>query len=187
LKGLHILLEAIWRLRSTYPNIRLNVAASGFVPRPANEYARFVLQLIKRWDLQDVVHFVGWLDSRELVDQLRAAHCYVTPSFNENGCNALQEAMLVGTPAVATACGGMTTTIDAGRTGLTFPPGDPALLALQIHRLFQDDALAARIGTQARAAARERHEPERVEAQLMSAYGEAVSGTPNPEFAHAHI
>jgi glycosyltransferase involved in cell wall biosynthesis len=187
MKGLHVLLEAVWRLRSRYPDIVLNVAASGFGAGFSNDYARFVGDLIERWHLSGVVRFLGWIDAPELVRSLRGAHCYVTPSFNENGCNGLQEAMLVGTPVIATACGGMLTTIDPGRTGLTFPPGDAALLALQIHRLFQNDDLAKSIGIQARTVARERHEPERVEAQLMSAYREAVSGAPNPEFAHAHI
>jgi len=186
LKGLHILLEAIWRLRRTYPDIRLKVAANGFVPRPTNDYAEFVGKLIKRWKLQDIVCFLGWVDAQALADQLRGAHCYVTPSFIENSSNALQEAMLLGLPVVATACGGTPTIVDAGRTGLTFPAGDAAVLALQIHRLFQDDALPARLGAQARTVARERQDPERIEAQLISAYHEAMSASLSPEVTHAH-
>jgi glycosyltransferase involved in cell wall biosynthesis len=180
-KGLHVLLEAVWRLRPTYPDIVLNVAASGFAPRFSNDYARFVRDLIERWDLSSVVRFLGWIDAPELVRRLRAAHCYVTPSFNENGCNALQEAMLVGTPAIATACGGMLTTIEPRRTGLVFPAGDTALLAMQVHRLFQDDQLAQQIGAQARDVARKRHDPQRVEDQLLRAYAEATSRHGKPE------
>jgi glycosyltransferase involved in cell wall biosynthesis len=185
LKGLHVLLEAIWRLRRTYPDISLKVAASGFVPQPTNDYADFVTGLVKRWGLRDIVHFLGWLDAHELVGQLRAAHCYVTPSFIENSSNALQEAMLLGVPVVATASGGTPTIVEDGHTGFTFPPGDGAFLALQIHKLFQNDGLAARLGNQAVAVAHDRHDPGRVEKQLMSAYGDAMATVTDHEITHA--
>jgi glycosyltransferase involved in cell wall biosynthesis len=186
LKGLHILLEAIWRLRRSYPHINLRIAAVGFVPDSTTDYTRFISDLIKRWDLQDVVNLRGWLDASELVDELRGAHCYVTPSFIENSSNALQEAMLLGMPVIATAAGGTPSILEAGFTGMTFPSGDVALLALQIHRLFQDDALAVQLGRAARRVARERQAPGRVEGQLMSAYREAKSGAQSREATHAH-
>jgi glycosyltransferase involved in cell wall biosynthesis len=172
LKGLHVLVEAVYRLRNTFPDIRLNVVSTGFLPRPENDYARFVLRLIRERSLERTITFLGHLDARELVNQLQTANCYVTPSFMENGCNALQEAMLVGVPAVATFTGGITTTIDPERTGLMFPVGDPALLAWQIARVFQDDGLASRLGANARSTALQRHDPSIVEAQLLTAYEE---------------
>jgi len=178
LKGLHVLIEAITRLRSLYPDIRLHVASRGFVPRPENSYARFIFRMVRDLGLQQSVVFVGFVEASEQVAQLQQAHCFVTPSFIENGCNALQEAMLVGTPSIATLSGGLLTTIRAGRTGLAFPTGDAALLARAILRLFQDDALASRLGAEARDVARARHEPEKVERQLLEAYREAM-GAPD--------
>jgi glycosyltransferase involved in cell wall biosynthesis len=172
LKGLHVLVEAVYRLRDVFPDIRLNVASSGFVPRPQDDYARFVLRLIREHSLEQAVTFLGHLDANEQVRQLQMANCYVMPSFIENGSNALQEAMLVGVPAVATFTGGILTTIDSERTGLNFPTGDPALLAWQISRIFRDDSLASRLGLNARCTAMERHDPARVEAELINAYKE---------------
>jgi glycosyltransferase involved in cell wall biosynthesis len=169
---LHVLIDAVRRLRQVYADVKVNVAGGGFGPASYGDYARFVSGLVRDWRLQDTVTFLGWTDAEGLVQQLRQAHCFVTPSFVENGCNALQEAMLVGTPSLATFSGGMTTTIDSERTGLAFPAGDPALLAWEIHRLFQDDDLAVRLSAAARAAAREKHSPERIEGQLMRAYEE---------------
>jgi len=187
LKGLHVLLEAVLRLRSTYPNIAVTVASSGFETPPSNGYVRFIHNMIHREELQAAVTFLGWTDEEGLTKQLQRAHCYVMPSFVENSSNALQEAMLVGVPVVATACGGTPTIVDVGRTGLTFPPGDAAVLALRLHRMFQDDDLAVRLGAQARIIARERQDPERVEAQLMSAYREAMTAVFTSEVTHAHF
>jgi glycosyltransferase involved in cell wall biosynthesis len=175
LKGLHVLIEAVARLRYLYPDIRLHVACGGFAPHPANSYARFILRLVNRLGLQHSVTFLGWMEAGEQVEQLRQAHCFVTPSFIENGCNALQEAMLVGTPSIATSAGGLLTTIEAERTGLNFPGGDVALLARRIDRLFCDDDLASRLGSEARMVARARHEPDSVERQLIAAYEEAIA------------
>jgi len=174
LKGLHVLLEAVYRLRTIYSEIKLSVASDAFLPKPNNDYARFIMKMVRRWGLQDIVTFLGLIDAEGIIEQLKKAHCFVTPSFVENGCNALQEAMLVGTPCVATLSGGLTTTVESERTALTFPVGDAAVLARQIHRLFQDDALAVRLGAAAAAVARARHSPEVVMQQLIGAYEELV-------------
>jgi glycosyltransferase involved in cell wall biosynthesis len=175
LKGLHVLVEAVHRLRQVYPDIQLNVASSGFVPRSQGDFARFVRRKIEEWNLQGVVRFLGYLDAGGLIEQLKQANCYVTPSFIENGCNALQEAMLVGTPCVAALAGGMLTTVDPNKTGLTFPVGDAALLAWQVAKVFENEDLAVQIGAQARIVARQRHDPARVEDQLLSAYKDLAS------------
>ncbi len=180
LKGLHVLLEAVYRLRQVYPDVKLAIASDGFLTRPYNDYVRYLFRLIREWNLGPSVTFLGSLDAAHLVEQLQAAHCYVTPSFIENGCNALQEAMLVGTPSVATLSGGLLTTIDPERTGLAFPTGDAALSAWQIARIFREDGLAARLGAEGRIVARERHNPLRVEAQLLAAYEELAGSHIRP-------
>jgi glycosyltransferase involved in cell wall biosynthesis len=172
IKGLHVLLDSLRRLRQVYPDVRLNVAGGGFGIPPDNDYAKFVHRLIRAWDLHEAVKFLGWTNAALLVEQLMQAHCFVTPSFAENGCNALQEAMLVGVPSVAALTGGLLTTIEPERTGLSFPAGDAALLAWNIHRLFQDSALATRLGAEARMVARDRHDPVKIEEQILRVYHE---------------
>jgi glycosyltransferase involved in cell wall biosynthesis len=175
LKGLHVLLQAVHILRQVFPEIKLNVACDGFAPFPQNDYARYVWRLIRKWKLEDAVKFLGFLDARSIVEQLKQANCYVTPSFIENGCNALQEAMLVGTPCVATSVGGMLTTIVPERTGLTFPAGDAALLAWQVARIFREEDLASKLGMEARIVAKKRNDPELAEEQLLRAYEELAA------------
>lgn len=176
LKGLHVLIDAVYHLYKTFPEIKVNIASAGFVPRPEDDYARFILALVQARGLERVVKFLGVLSGNELVKQLNQANCYVTPSFIENSSNALGEAMLIGVPIVATFSGGIPTFIESEQTGLVFPAGDSALLAWQMSRIFQDDRLAYRLGTNARTAAMERHNPARVELQLTSAYQE-LAGT----------
>ncbi len=172
LKGLHVLVDAVYRLRDVFPDVRLKVASSGFVPHPQDDYARFVLRQIGEKGLGQTVTFLGHLDAYEMVNQVQMANCYVMPSFIENSCNALQEAMLIGAPCVAANAGGTPSIVEAGESGLMFPAGDAALLAWQIGRIFRDDSLASRLGSNARCTAIERHDPARVEAELLNAYKE---------------
>jgi glycosyltransferase involved in cell wall biosynthesis len=172
LKGLHVLLEAVHILRSVFPEIKLNVACDGFAPHPGNDYGRFVWRLIRKWKLENVITFCGFLDAVGIVEQLKQANCYVTPSFIENGCNALQEAMLVGTPCVASEAGGMLSMIDPERTGMMFAAGDAALLAWQVARIFREEDTATKLGMEARIVAKKRNDPALVEEQLLRAYKE---------------
>ena len=162
-------------LRPTFPNVRLNIASDGFVPKPANDYARFILNLIRQWDLESTVTFLGVQNGKGLVDELRQAHCFVSPSFIENSSNALQEAMLVGIPCVTSSAGGASTIVDSERTGLTFPAGDAALLAHQMRRIFEDDDLAIRLGCNGEQAGRARNNPDKIVAEVLAAYKEAVT------------
>jgi glycosyltransferase involved in cell wall biosynthesis len=176
LKGLHVLVEAAYRLKPLFPGLAVNVAGAGFLPRPANDYARYVLDRIDRCGLESAFTFLGQLDAAALVRQLRRAHCYALPSFMENSSNALQEAMLVGAPCVASTAGGTPSILVAERSGLAFPAGDAALLAGQIGRILRDERLAKRLSREARAAAAVRNDPARVEAQLLGAYEELAGG-----------
>jgi glycosyltransferase involved in cell wall biosynthesis len=170
LKGLHVLIEALHRLRQAYPDVRLSVAGSGFGSSSANAYARLILKMISRWNLSPVIEFQGHLDAQGLLEEMRKAHIYISPSFIENSSNALQEAMLAGIPCVGSYTGGTPDMLSGA--GLLFPVGDAALLSHQSARIFDDDELAQQLATQARAVAIERDDPARVERQVLDAYCE---------------
>ena len=74
------------------------------------------------------------------------------PSRSDCGRQVLLEAQAAGRPVVASALPGLAARIADGRTGLLTPPGDPRELARRTRTLFDDPALAERIGTAARAA-----------------------------------
>jgi glycosyltransferase involved in cell wall biosynthesis len=173
LKGLPVLLEATATLRSWGHDVRLKVA--GLARSNPRGLAKYVFKMIDRLQLTDAVELLGWCDAQTLVRHQREAHCFAVSSFTENGSNALSEAQLVGMPCVVSHVGGMTTTARDEQTGLFFSSGDDAMLARQIERILTEDALAARLANAARAAARERHEPQNILRELLTAYRGATS------------
>jgi len=67
------------------------------------------------------------------------------PSRNEGTPRVLVEARALGCPVVASAVGGIPTSVDDGRDGLLVPVGDPLALAAALRRIAEDLPLRQRL------------------------------------------
>jgi glycosyltransferase involved in cell wall biosynthesis len=78
------------------------------------------------------------------------AEAFVLSSRWEGFGNVIIEAMACGTPVIVTDCDyGPTEIVEAGRTGLIVPTGDPIALGAAIRRLIDDRAEATRLAAAA--------------------------------------
>ena len=75
---------------------------------------------------------------------------FVLPSLNEGMGRVLLEAGAAGTPAVATAVGGVPDIIEHGRTGMLAPPRDPEAIADAVGALRRDPERRRALGQAAR-------------------------------------
>ena len=82
--------------------------------------------------------------------------------------------MLSGLPCVASFVGGIPSLIKHDDTGLLFHDREPVMLAQAIERLLNDRSTAARLGSAARRAALERHDPEQVAHTVAQIYREEI-------------
>lgn len=98
----------------------------------------------------EYVFLMGGSDALET--ELARGRVYAFSSDWEGLPNALMEAMALGMPVVATdcPCGGPAEIIEHEGNGLLVPIKDPEALAEGICRLIEDDALAERLGENAR-------------------------------------
>ncbi|WP_294356988.1 glycosyltransferase [uncultured Sphingomonas sp.] len=87
----------------------------------------------------------------DLAPVLAGAVLVVSSSRREGFGNVLVEAMVLGTPVLATRAGGPETFIEDMRNGFLVAPDNPAALAARMDALLRDPASRARV----RAAARE--------------------------------
>ena len=139
-KGHLYLLEAMKRLARD--DCRLLIVGDG--PMRAVIESR-----IAELDLADRVSLVGYQD--DPAPWLRALDVCCLPSYaNEGVPQALMQAMLVGSPIVTTAVGGIPEVIEDGRTGLIVPIRDAEALAKGIARLLDNPPLATRLSAGAR-------------------------------------
>lgn len=103
-----------------------------------------------------------WLGERPRAAVRRAiasAHALVHPSRAEGGANTVGEALVLGTPVLASAVAGNIGLLGPDHPGL-FPAGDPQALAALLARFEGDPALRADLDRRTRTLAA-RHRPER--------------------------
>ncbi|MEV0346410.1 glycosyltransferase [Nonomuraea sp. NPDC050680] len=141
-KGHDILIEAASRLVQRGRPCTFLLAGEG--------RERHRLEELVRGSRVDV-RFLG--DRTDVTALLAKADVVVLPSLWEGLSNAVMEAMAAGRPIVATSVGGTPELLD-GR-GILVPASDARALADGIVRVLDDPDLAASLGREARAWARE--------------------------------
>ncbi|MGE4323706.1 MAG: glycosyltransferase family 4 protein [Sphingobium sp.] len=111
-----------------------------------------------------------------LTDVYRGARAVVVPSlWFETFAIVAAEAMAHGVPVIASRIGALRDTVREGVTGLHFTPGDPADLAGQIRRLWDDPALCRALGAAGHADVATRFSEDAHFDRLMTAYRRALS------------
>ncbi len=171
IKGLHIALEALEYLKKGNPNIEMVVA--GLKPFSEKKYrdssyGRYIRTLIKKYDLEQSVVFLGTLSQEEMVQEYLKCNVFLMPSVIENSPNSICEAMVLGVPIVAAFVGGIPDLIEHGKNGFLYQWNAPYMLASYIKMLLENDELCEKIGECARKAALRRHGV----LQVMSRWGE---------------
>jgi len=181
LKGLHFMIQALPQLIREYPNVKLYVA--GYKPYEENDkrsiikkgYAEYLKKLISDLQVEKHVEFTGPLNAEEVAEKLVHVNAYVLTSVAENSPNTLGEAMMVGTPCVASYVGGVPDMVVDGQEALLYRNDDPALLAWKIKQIFDNDTLACQLSEQGRQKALITHDAKNNAEQLMSVYRDILN------------
>ncbi len=95
------------------------------------------------------VTFVGSKDQMLLPNYYAAADMVVMPSHYESFGLVALEAMMMGTPVIASEVGGLAHLVKDGVTGFHVPAKDPKALSLKIYDLLEHEALREKLGRQA--------------------------------------
>ena len=135
-KGVEVLLHALPRMLHHYPDARVLYVGpyQNIVGEAA--YARRLQPLIHRYQRQWT--FLGTLDDAEMAAFFANCHLLVVPSLNSTEAFGLVqgEAMLCGTPCVASDLPGVRQPVQQTGMGLLFPPGDSQALAEAMLRVL---------------------------------------------------
>lgn len=160
IKGIHYMLEALPKIKETYPDVTLRVAgdrvtAYGTLKEKIkiSAYGKYLLSLIKKGNLQDNVEFLGSLGVEEILKEYLSAAVYVIPSVIENSPNSLGEAMILGMPCVAARVGGIPSLAEDKKEVLMYRPEDTDKLAEHVMNLFEKKEEAKALGEAAHARA----------------------------------
>ena len=144
LKGAHQVLKALPIILRQYPDTVVNFCGSSVMSNNLKDLLRFqgyhlyLRRLVKRLHLQEHVHFLGSLSEVQMKQQFLDANVYVMPSAIENSPNSLCEAQILGTPVVASYCGGTPTLLTDGQTGYFYRYEEFEQLAQIVMRIFAE-------------------------------------------------
>lgn len=143
IKGLHHALSALALVRRTHPQAHLYVAGpdptystSRWNTLRQGTFGRYIMRLLHQHELQESVTFLGIIDADQMADRLVSSQAFIMPSSIENSPNSLGEAMLIGTPSVASYVGGIPSMVGTD-AGVAFVPSDaPYMLAHELRQIF---------------------------------------------------
>ncbi len=172
-KGFHYLLEAFGQVAADYPDAALAVPGKSFLTAPRlrrTSYQRYLAALARQYGLENKIEFLGSLSAEQMKAAFLRANVFVLPSTIENSPNSLGEAMLLGTPCVASDVGGVANLLTCGTEGYVYQSSAPYMLAYYIERVFAMGAGAEAMGAAAAAHALRTHDSEDNLQTLMDIY-----------------
>ena len=183
LKGFHYLLQALKEIREKYPDVAVNVAGNSLVNYKTwkdkikiSAYGKYLRRLIKDLQMEDKIIFSGKLSADEMKQQYLNCHTFVCASSLENSPNSVGEAMLLGTPVVASLTGGIPSMLEHEKEGLLFEKGNPKALAEAIMRSWEEEETIDELVSNARIRARKTHDADENFATLLGIYKKIVKG-----------
>jgi glycosyltransferase involved in cell wall biosynthesis len=170
--------EAIAALRKVAPNLPLLGLFFGGAKFDLDKQA---MQLAEKLGVADCVRLMGFRYPPE--PWLAACDVVLAPGVEEPFGRSLIEAMLIGTPVVATASGGNFEAIEDGRTGFLVPVGAPEMMAARMRDLLINPALSGAMADAARADAMSRFGVERHVIAVMDIYDQLLAKAGSHEVA----
>lgn len=131
-KGIDYLLEAMKRVHTQYPNMRLIVAGKGEYPFDISEYQKL-----------DYIEFRNrFIPDDELAELIQGAYCAVCPYKDATQSGVVMSAFAFNKPIIATNVGGLPEQVEHDKYGLIVPPCDvDALANAMMHLLSHPEKL----------------------------------------------
>jgi colanic acid/amylovoran biosynthesis glycosyltransferase len=171
-KGQFLLVEAASKLVAQGIRFELLIVGDGELREPLRE-------LIKRRNLQTVVHLVGWMGNVQVRDEMLRSRALVLPSFAEGLPVVIMESLALHRPVVTTRIAGTPELVEDGVSGYLIPPGSvDALVEAMRTALSETPEKLEELGRNGARAVLERHnagiEAARL-ARLFSAASHTVS------------
>ena len=145
IKGLHVLLRTLPRIKEEYPDVKLYVAGNKITGEDSlkkrilvGSYGKYILKLIKDGDLEDCVVFLGSLNAEQMKERYLKSNAFISPSMMENSPNSVGEAMLLSMPVITSDVGGVRNLLSE-EEGFIYPSLSEDDLLKTVQRCFSEN------------------------------------------------
>ena len=166
-KGHAFLLEALGKLKDTFPSLKLMIVGSG------NEKHRLE-KIVAEKQLTERVLFAG--EMADIVPALRVMDAFVSPHTWEEGFGlSIAEALVCGLPIIASRTGALKKLIRDRETGILVDAGRSDVLAEAISSLISDLSFRSRIARQGQTFAQAAFSPDRMAKEIERVYENVIA------------
>ncbi|RYD39955.1 MAG: glycosyltransferase, partial [Verrucomicrobiaceae bacterium] len=146
-KGIDLLISSLPALRALVPDARLKLAIGADSERDRERVDSWQ-QLARDLDVEDAVHWLGYVSDEEMADYYRAGGVFALSSrYEPFGMTAI-EAMACGTPTVVTIHGGLHEAVDFGTHALFADPKEPGEFAALLAMPMRHERLRERLSVE---------------------------------------
>ncbi len=155
IKGAHTIVEIIKILKQKYPDVKCTICgvdllnSDSLATKLNVSYASFIQKLIKEYNLEDNINFIGSKSGKEVAELSVHSNAFLLASSIENSPNSLQEAMLLGVPCVSSFVGGVGSIVTSTKQVALYAYDDPMLAAYELSKIFEDFKYAEELSTNA--------------------------------------
>lgn len=143
-KSVHILIQAIAKLKHEYQNLECVIAGDGPMRSKLEK-------IVKNTKLEATVRFVGRVSESEKIALYQSAWVFVNPSLLEGWGITTIEANACGTPVVASDVPGLRDAVSDTHSGILVPYGRVDCFVVAIDTILKKNSLRARMSKEARA------------------------------------
>jgi len=176
IKGFHLFLKAMPDLVHRFGDLQVYVTGRDLAHLSAKErfhldsYRLYLHKMINQLHLESHITFCGTLNAEQMRERNLDANVMISPSVLENSSNSIGEAMLLGTPVVASDTGGTTSMIPDSSCGILYPLMDTDALVKAVSTIFDAGEQIESLSMGERKRAEVLFDPDTNQKQLLSIY-----------------
>lgn len=179
-KGFHEVLQAMPSVLKKFPDAHIfttgpdliHLDLKGIIKQTS--YVKYLRELMKKNKLQGHITFLGALDEQKMCEEYSKSNIFICSSSMENSSNSIGEAMLIGTPVIASNVGGTSSILNGDLSQQMYQFQDTEALANEIIHMFHVGKDAEKISVQERNRARELYDSKKNNDCLIRIYHEIL-------------
>jgi glycosyltransferase involved in cell wall biosynthesis len=137
-------------------------------------YKNQLFRLINKYNLFEKVLLPGVVINEDKISALRDSAVFVMPSYSENFCMAIVEAMYFGLPVIITKGVGIAPNVEKAQAGLVIEKNEKQLSEAILKILNNQDS-AKKMGERGRELVKREFFPERIANTFIKAYNEIIN------------
>jgi glycosyltransferase involved in cell wall biosynthesis len=182
IKGLHKVLSIVNFLKEEFPDLKVYVGGPkieksknvlGYLKK--TNYKRYILKLLKKFNLFDTVEFLGNLSAEEMAYRYSKSHVFICPSSIENSPNSVGEAQIIGTPCISSYVGGVSNMITHNETGVLYRFEEVEMLAYYITQIFKNKNFSNNLSNKAKIESSKRHNTLEIVNKTIQIYNDVIN------------